>query len=442
MHLSGQLTLPFAWFSYTCTCMVHMHVHVHVHAYIPELVVDSILQGDFYLMFEISVDCTNPAVHLAFHVQCTSMYHCTLEYVDHTSTFNFFLFFYLLNQNVLSAGMAKRIKVESTSAVLNYSSNNTSVATNSSTSISGDRKSSKEELQPQQVQQLTHSRINGHSQRIQSCATTISIKSNTNNNSSLSLVKQPLSAITSSSCTLDLSPTNGTSNAANGVLHLIPGSTASSQPVFVLDEASQQKLLSLLAASSGGGCGHGRHGDGDGDGGGVATCSLAADASVLVATVNNHLKVQQQSSAASEVPGSETALCYKGESSACSYVREEQIVCDQVSSSCDRIDITRDFGDVRDVEGGGGGQNAQSLNMDPLMLFLASAAEEVKSMMDGGGAISANEEGQGGKLHAQVETSVECVSANEGGLPLGGERKEVNTACQLYGTQATRNSWH
>ena len=61
-----------------------MHVHVHVHAYIhsvPEQVVDSILQGDFYVMFEISIDGTSPTMHLAFRVQCTSMYHCTLESV-------------------------------------------------------------------------------------------------------------------------------------------------------------------------------------------------------------------------------------------------------------------------------------------------------------------------------------------------------------------------
>ena len=194
--------------------------------------------------------------------------------------------------------------------------------------------------------------------------------------------------------------------------------------MFVLDEASQQKLLSLLVAGSGG-CGGG--GDG-GDGGGVATCSLAADANVLVAAVNDRLKVQQQCNA--EVQVSETVLC-TSESSTCSSVQEEQVICDQVLSSNDKIDSTRDFANVRDVEGEF--QNAESLNTDPLM-FLASAAEEVKSMMEIGD-ISANEEGHGGQIHVgwlrSIGTSMDGISTNEGGLPLNSTRKEINTTGQL-----------
>ena len=304
--------------------------------------------------------------------------------------------------------------MDSTSTVLNYG-NNTTAATNGTI---GDRRSShhllQEQLQHQQTQ--THLRINGHSQRIQGCAT-ISIKSNTNNNSSLSY-KPPLSAISSSTCTFTPT-TNGT--GMNGVLHLVPGASTNQQPLFLLDEASQQKLLSLLAAGSGG-CGHGDSGC-HGDDGGVATCSLAADASVLVA---DGLNVQHQSSVA-DLQVSEAVLGTSESFAMCNFVREEQVVCDQVLTSDNKVDTTRDFATVRERF-----QNEESLNSDPLM-FLASAAEEVQSMMKVGG-VGANEEGHGGggEVHVGLGQLQSIGTANEGGLPLKDAKKEIINAGQLH----------
>ena len=245
--------------------------------------------------------------------------------------------------------------MDSTSTVLNYNATS-----------SGDISDGKSF---QHQSQQTYHRVNGHAQQIPGC-TMISINPNTNNNSSSSF-KQAPSTITTSTGTLT------TSNAAssNGVLHLIPSSSLAAQPVFVLDDASQQKLLSFLVAGSGGGCG----------GGGVAMCSLAADANVLVAAMNDQL--QQQSN--TEVQVSESVLC-RNESSTCNSMQEDLIVGDQASSSGDKIDNTRGFAHERDM--GRGFQNAETFNTDPLM-FLANAAEEVKAMMEIGDDISTNEEG-------------------------------------------------
>ena len=104
------------------------------------------------------------------------------------------------------------------------------------------------------------------------------------------------------------------------------------------------------------------------------------------------------------------------------FVQEEQVVCDQASTSDDKVDTTRDFANLRERF-----QNEESMNSDPLM-FLASAAEEVRSMMKVGD-VSTNKEGHGGGggvRVGQLQSIGTSINANEGGLPLSGARKEIN----------------
>ena len=215
--------------------------------------------------------------------------------------------------------------MDSTSSVVCYGSSSTD---NCSDSV---------DKSLQHASQPTH-RVNDHAEplRASSCAE-FSLKPNTNNNSSSSLGHPPstLSAV--------IPRTNSTNSV--GVLQLVPSSSA--KHAYVLDQMSQQKLLSLLA--------------GYGSVPTSSTCSVS-DGNVTVA-VNDQLKMQ--GSCSSLVP--QRVLFKSGDS-----LQREERLCDQVSSTSVQVGSVRGFGDT----GEEGVQNVESCNTNPLM-FLALAAEEL-----------------------------------------------------------------